>query len=211
MAPPQLGCRARLRVVLSDCSLLMHLKLCRDFEADNLIKDFAARLSLVPSPPPGPLHLVFNMKPLQVVFPARADPESPVIDLDLHLPLLCFRPEKVLQILACILTEQRLVFFSADWARLTLVAECFMAYLHPLQWQHTFVPILSGQMLDFLMAPTSFLMGCHLDHLQEVSKEADGLILINIDQGSVTHSGSSDQAAAVPEVPLLAAQAFIQR
>lgn len=43
---------------------------------------------------------VFNMKPLQIVFPARADPESPVIDLDLHLPLLCFRPEKVLQVRA---------------------------------------------------------------------------------------------------------------
>lgn len=40
------------------------------------------------------------MKPLQVVFPSRADPESPIIDLDLHLPLLCFRPEKVLQVCA---------------------------------------------------------------------------------------------------------------
>lgn len=74
------------------------------------------------------------------------------------------------QILACLLTEQRLVFFSATWALLTLVAECFLAYLHPLRWQHTLVPILSGQMLDFLMAPTAFLMGCHLSHLEEVSK-----------------------------------------
>lgn len=41
------------------------------------------------------------MKPLQVVFPSRADPESPIIDLDLHLPLLCFRPEKVLQVCGC--------------------------------------------------------------------------------------------------------------
>ena len=41
---------------------------------------------------------VFNMKPLQIVFPSRADPESPVVDLDLHLPLLCFRPEQVLQV-----------------------------------------------------------------------------------------------------------------
>lgn len=62
------------------------------------------------------------------------------------------------------------MFFSSDWALLTLLAECFMVYLHPLQWQHTFVPILSGQMLDFIMAPTSFLMGCHLDHFEEVSK-----------------------------------------
>lgn len=74
------------------------------------------------------------------------------------------------QILTCLLTEQRLVFFSASWALLTLVAECFLVYLHPLRWQHTLVPILSGQMLDFLMAPTAFLMGCHLSHFEEVSK-----------------------------------------
>ncbi|XP_061294447.1 DENN domain-containing protein 3 isoform X3 [Bos javanicus] len=196
---------------LKDClsCLLTHLKFCKDFEVDNHIKDFAAKLSLIPSPPPGPLHLIFNMKPLQIVFPSRVDPESPLIDLDLHLPLLCFRPEKVLQILSCLLTEQRVVFFSSSWALLTLVAECFMAYLHPLQWQHTFVPILSGQMLDFLMAPTSFLMGCHLDHFEEVSKEADGLILINIDSGNITYS--NDEEVDVPDIPLLAAQTFIQR
>uniref|UniRef100_A0A452V3C9 DENN domain-containing protein 3 n=1 Tax=Ursus maritimus TaxID=29073 RepID=A0A452V3C9_URSMA len=196
---------------LKDClsCLLTHLKLCKDFEVDNHIKDFAAKLSLIPSPPPGPLHLIFNMKPLQIVFPSRADPESPVIDLDLHLPLLCFRPEKVLQILTCLLTEQRIVFFSSSWALLPLVAECFLAYLHPLQWQHTFVPVLSCQMLDFVMAPTSFLMGCHLDYFEEVSKEADGLILINIDNGSVTCS--SDEDVDVPDMPLLAAQTFTQR
>ncbi|XP_006152172.1 DENN domain-containing protein 3 isoform X2 [Tupaia chinensis] len=198
---------------LKDClsCLLTHLKTCKDFEVDNHIKDFAAKLSLIPSPPPGPLHLVFNMKPLQVVFPPRADPDSPLVDLDLHLPLLCFRPEKVLQILACLLTEQRIVLFSSDWALLTLVAECLLVYLQPLQWQHTFVPILSGQMLDFLMAPTSFLMGCHLDHFEEVSKEADGLVLVNIDHGSVTCSKSLDGDVDIPDVPLLAAQTFIQR
>lgn len=49
------------------------------------------------------------MKPLQVVFPSRADPESPIIDLDLHLPLLCFRPEKVLQVCARARQEQWLL------------------------------------------------------------------------------------------------------
>ncbi|XP_058132085.1 DENN domain-containing protein 3 isoform X2 [Dasypus novemcinctus] len=198
---------------LKDClsCLLTHLKLCKDFEVDDHIKDFAAKLSLIPSPPPGPLHLIVNMKPLQVVFPSRADPESPVVDLDLHLPFLCFKPEKVLQILACLLTEQRVVLFSSDWALLTLVAECFLALLQPLQWQHTFVPILSGQMLDFVMAPTSFLMGCHLDHLGEVSQEADGLVLVNIDCGSVTCSRSLSSDVTIPDLPLLAAQTFIQR
>ena len=54
------------------------------------------------------------MKPRQVVFPSRADPESPIIDLDLHLPLLCFRPEKVLQVCGgqdyCLLDRIKLHF-----------------------------------------------------------------------------------------------------
>lgn len=41
---------------------------------------------------------VFNMKPLQIIIPSREDPDSPIIDLDLHLPLLCFKPEQVLQV-----------------------------------------------------------------------------------------------------------------
>uniref|UniRef100_A0A8C5K9H5 DENN domain-containing protein 3 n=1 Tax=Jaculus jaculus TaxID=51337 RepID=A0A8C5K9H5_JACJA len=172
------------------CSVLLtHLKLCKDFEVDNCIKDFAARLSLIPSPPPGPLHLV--------TFCSRLGAGR----------RFCCCP----QVLSCLLTERRIVFFSSDWALLTLIASCFMVYLHPLQWQHTFVPILSGQMLDFIMAPTSFLMGCHIDHFEEVSQEADGLILIDIDHGSVTCSKSSDHDRDIPDVPLLPAQTFIQR
>lgn len=34
-----------------------------------------------------------------------------------------------LQVLSCLLQEQRLVLFSSDWARLTLVAESLLLYL----------------------------------------------------------------------------------
>ncbi|XP_069477810.1 DENN domain-containing protein 3 [Ambystoma mexicanum] len=197
---------------LKDClsCLLIHLKPCKDYEIDGRIKEFAAKLALIPSPPPGPLHLVFNIRPLYVAFPSRMDPDSTVTDLDLHIPLLCFTPDQVLKIMSCILTEHRIVFFSSDWALLTLVAECFMLYLHPLQWQHTFVPILSSHMLDFLMAPTCFLMGCHLDHFDEVVKEADDLILINIDDGTI-YSTAGENSIEIPDVPLEAADSFVRR
>ncbi|XP_015475166.1 DENN domain-containing protein 3 [Parus major] len=198
---------------LKDClsCLLVQLRPFRDLDVEEHIKEFAAKLFLIPSPPPGPLHLVFHMKPLQIIIPSRDDPDSPIIDLDLHLPLLCFKPEQVLQIMTCILTEQRIVFFSSDWALLTLVAECFMLYLHPLQWQHTFVPILSRQMLDFVMAPTSFLMGCHIDHFDEVSTEGEDLILINIDNGDISHSKMVEEELEIPDVPAQAAETFIKR
>uniref|UniRef100_A0A8C0EGI9 DENN domain-containing protein 3 n=1 Tax=Bubo bubo TaxID=30461 RepID=A0A8C0EGI9_BUBBB len=198
---------------LKDClsCFLVQLRPFKDLDVEEHIKEFAAKLFLIPSPPPGPLHLVFNMKPLQIIIPSREDPDSPIIDLDLHLPLLCFKPERVLQIMTCILTEQRIVFFSSDWALLTLVAECFMLYLHPLQWQHTFVPILSRQMLDFVMAPTSFLMGCHIDHFEEVSTETEDLILINIDNGDIAHSKMAEEEPEIPDVPAQAAETFIKR
>ncbi|RLW13314.1 hypothetical protein DV515_00000571 [Chloebia gouldiae] len=198
---------------LRDClsCLLEQLRPLRDLDVEEYIKEFAAKLFLIPSPPPGSLHLVFHMKPLQIIIPSREDPDSPIIDLDLHLPLLCFKPEQVLQIMTCILTEQRIVFFSSDWALLTLIAECFMLYLHPLQWQHTFVPILSRQMLDFVMAPTSFLMGCHTDHFDEVSLEGEDLILINIDNGAISYSKMVEEELEIPDVPAQAAETFIKR
>lgn len=71
--------------------------------------------------------------------------------------------------LASLLTEQRVVLFSSDWSRLTLVSEALLLFLHPLSWQHPYVPVLSCQMLDFVMAPTAYLMGCHLQHYEEVA------------------------------------------
>uniref|UniRef100_A0A803XZD4 DENN domain-containing protein 3 n=1 Tax=Meleagris gallopavo TaxID=9103 RepID=A0A803XZD4_MELGA len=192
-------------------SFLVQLRSFKDLDVDDHVKEFAAKLFLIPSPPPGPLHLVFNMKPLQIIIPSREDPDSPVIDLDLHLPLLCFKPEQVLQIITCILTERKMVFFSSDWALLTLVAECFMLYLHPLQWQHTFVPLLSRHMLDFVMAPTSFLMGCHADHFEVVSTEAEDLILINIDDGNISYSKMVEEEPEIPDVPAQAAETFKKR
>uniref|UniRef100_A0A8C5N1A7 DENN domain-containing protein 3 n=1 Tax=Leptobrachium leishanense TaxID=445787 RepID=A0A8C5N1A7_9ANUR len=198
---------------LKDClsCLMIQLKSCRDSETEVRIKEFAAKLALIPNPPPGRLNLMFDMEPLHIVFPSREDPDSPIIDLDLHLPFLCFTPKLVLQIMSCILTEQRIVFFSSDWALLTLIAECFMMYLHPMQWQHTFVPILSRQMLDFIMAPTSFLMGCHLDHYEDILKEAEDLILINIDYGTIVCSSINEEDVDIPDVPVEAAELFISR
>ncbi|XP_035285111.1 DENN domain-containing protein 3 isoform X2 [Anguilla anguilla] len=196
---------------LRDClsCLLVQLRTCRMADFEERVKEFAARLALVPIPPPGQLHVTFSLRPLQIVLPSREDRDNPAVDLDLHLPFLCFKPRQLLQIVTCIMMEQRVVFFSSDWALLTLTAECFMLYIRPLLWQHPYVPILSRQMLDFLMAPTAFLMGCHLRHFEEVATEMDDLVLINIDDGTVSSSGS--ESVTIPDIPLVAKECFMRR
>ena len=44
-----------------------------------------------------------------------------------------------------------------------------MSCLQPMSWQHPYVPVLASGMLDFLMAPTAFLMGCHSSHYKDVA------------------------------------------
>ncbi|XP_076865974.1 DENN domain-containing protein 3 isoform X2 [Brachyhypopomus gauderio] len=194
---------------LRDClsSFLVHLKMCRMPEFDEQVKEFSAKLALVPIPPPGQLQVAFSFKPLQIVLLPREDMDWPVVDLDLQLPFLCFRPKQILQVICSILLEQKVVFLSSDWARLTLMAECFTLFIRPLRWQHPFVPVLSHQMLDFLMAPTAYLMGCHPDHLKEVAEEIEDLILIDIDDGSVSPSC----AVELPDMPLTASLCFKRR
>uniref|UniRef100_A0A3Q0SBF3 DENN domain containing 3 n=1 Tax=Amphilophus citrinellus TaxID=61819 RepID=A0A3Q0SBF3_AMPCI len=196
---------------LKDClsCLLIQLRTCRLSDMKERVKEFAAKLTLVPIPPPGQLHLMFTIRPLTIILPSREDKDHPLIDLDLHLPFLCFRPQQLLQVLSCLLQEQRVVLFSADWARLTLVAESLLLFLQPLSWQHPYVPVLAKGMLDFLMAPTAFLMGCHLNHFAEVSAETDDLILINIDDGSV--STSTSDSVDLPDIPPVAAHGFTLR
>ncbi|XP_030014403.1 DENN domain-containing protein 3-like isoform X2 [Sphaeramia orbicularis] len=196
---------------LRDClsCFLIQLKTCRLSDLEERVKEFAAKLSLVPIPPPGQLHLMFSLRPLTIILPSGEDKDHPPVDLDLHLPFLCFRPQQLLQVLSCLLQEQRVVLFSADWARLTLVAESFLLYLQPLSWQQPYVPVLARGMLDFLMAPTAFLMGCHLNHFEEVASETDDLILIDIDNGNV--STSCSETIDLPDIPPAAAECFTER
>uniref|UniRef100_H2SZ65 DENN domain containing 3 n=1 Tax=Takifugu rubripes TaxID=31033 RepID=H2SZ65_TAKRU len=195
---------------LKDClsCLLVQLRPARQSDLEEIIKEFSAKLSLVPLPPPGQLRVSFNLRPLQVVLPSREDQDRPIIDLDLHLPFLCFSHTTLLQVLSCLLQEQRLVFFSSDWARLTLVAESLLLYLQPLSWQQPYVPVLASGMLDFLMAPTAFLMGCHISHFEEVA-ETEELLLVNIDDGIIQLSCS--ETVDPPSIPLSAAESFMSR
>ncbi len=41
---------------------------------------------------------MFTLRPLTIVLPSREDKNHPVIDLDLHLPLLCFKSRELLQV-----------------------------------------------------------------------------------------------------------------
>lgn len=54
----EISARISVSLAFCLCSLLLQLKSCRLADVEERVKEFAAKLALVPIPPPGQLHLV---------------------------------------------------------------------------------------------------------------------------------------------------------
>jgi hypothetical protein len=62
-------------------------------------------------------------------------------------------------LLAAFLTECKIVIHSNDVANLCLVAEVMTALLYPFSWSLPYIPVLPAEMMEFIEAPLSYLLG----------------------------------------------------
>ncbi|KAL1510631.1 hypothetical protein AB1Y20_006932 [Prymnesium parvum] len=67
----------------------------------------------------------------------------------------------VLSVLEVLCAELRLVMISREIGRLGSSAEALLALLQPLEWPHTYIPLLPSQWIDYLDAPCPFVIGVH--------------------------------------------------
>ncbi|OWF38493.1 DENN domain-containing protein 3-like [Mizuhopecten yessoensis] len=169
------------------------------------IKEFSHTLTLTPVPPAGPVavEICCDKQTFTIYPPEKAD--KPVINIPLHLVFISFHDDQILQVLAALFMEERIVFLSSSYALLTTISESFLSFLLPFRWRFTYVPVLSLKALDLLDAPGTFIMGCHLKH-RSLVEQVEGLVVVNIDEGTVvvnpTHMTSDlHHIPAIPEEP----------
>ena len=70
-----------------------------------------------------------------------------------------FSIEKLIIIFRLVLFEKKILFIDDDYTRLSLVTDGFISLLYPFQWVHTYIPIMSDQMLKYLETFLPFLNG----------------------------------------------------
>ncbi|GLD98436.1 hypothetical protein PINS_up007133 [Pythium insidiosum] len=77
----------------------------------------------------------------------------------------CLSLHNVVQIVNCMLLEQRILIHSNHPGLLTPVCEALCALLFPFTWEHVYVPFLPVRLIEYLQAPVPYLMGLHTSAL----------------------------------------------
>nr|CAB3265876.1 myotubularin-related protein 13-like [Phallusia mammillata] len=161
----------------------------------KVLEKYVTNLSVVLCPPPT-LQVSFTLGGWPFTMFPSCEPGKPnfVTDLDLRLPLFVFmrKPATLLQVLACILLEQRLVFISENYSLITLVMEALLCYIRPFTWPHQYVPLLFSEIIDFVACPGIFLMGCHGMHKEQIEQVENDQIVVDLDTGKAYMCASYD-------------------
>ncbi|XP_052763483.1 DENN domain-containing protein 3-like isoform X2 [Mya arenaria] len=208
-------------VVISKCPYYSTLKECLskmlsfiEKDPENMqtyIKDYANILTHTPVPPAGNVAITFSVYDLPVTLMPPTHAEKSVIDLPLHLVFMCFNADVFLQILACILVEERIVFLSSNYALLTIIMESIMNMILPFRWRFTYCTILPSGALGYLESPGTFMYGVHSRHKHHV-QQVDGLVIVDIDAGTITIEPEINmEDVEIPVLPSDAVDTFTRK
>lgn len=67
----------------------------------------------------------------------------------------------MLSLFSAALTENKILFYSSSYSQLTHATQSMLALMYPLKFSYVFIPILPSALLEFLSAPTPYIMGVH--------------------------------------------------
>ena len=106
--------------------------------------------------------------------------------------------DNIILIFRLILTEKKILFVDDDYSELTNVTDAFTTLLYPFKWIHTYIPIMSDQMLKYLETFLPFVNGIHTSLMNRVEalcregeiEEKNEVFLIYIKKDEIKLSSS---------------------
>ena len=111
--------------------------------------------------------------------------------------LKVFSVEHLIIIYKLILSEKKILFIDKYYDRLAAITDSFITLLYPLQWIHTYIPIMSDQMIKYVETFLPYINGIHdslLPLVTNVFKENDEVneevFLVYINEDKIKLSSS---------------------
>ena len=100
-----------------------------------------------------------------------------------------FSVDNIILIFRLIIFEQKILFVDSELQRLGEVTNAFISMIYPFQWIHTFIPIMSAQMLKYLQAFLPFINGIHVnlyEYAKDILDEAEeGVYIVHISNNTI--------------------------
>uniref|UniRef100_A0A8C4H6F1 DENN domain containing 2B n=2 Tax=Dicentrarchus labrax TaxID=13489 RepID=A0A8C4H6F1_DICLA len=179
-----------------------------------LVYPFMRSLMESPFPAPGKIIKVKTFLPGagNEVIELRRPTDSRLEHVDFDSLFSCLGVRQVIRVFASLLLERRVIFVADKLSTLSSCMHAVVALLYPFSWQHTFIPVLPGSMLDIVCCPTPFLVGLLSSSLPKL-KELPVEEALMVDLGTDRFIRQMDDEASLLPRKLQAAleQALEQR
>ncbi|KAM9301545.1 myotubularin-related protein 13 [Gastrophryne carolinensis] len=92
--------------------------------------------------------------------------------------------QNVLSLFCAVLTENKVLFHSSSFQRLSDACRALEALMYPLKYSYPYIPILPAQLLEVLSSPTPFIIGVHSIFCYEIHDLLD-VIIADLDGGTI--------------------------
>ncbi|XP_066439636.1 myotubularin-related protein 13 isoform X4 [Eleutherodactylus coqui] len=92
--------------------------------------------------------------------------------------------QNVLSLFCAVLTENKVLFHSSSFQRLSDACRALEALMYPLKYSYPYIPILPAQLLEVLSSPTPFIIGVHSVFCSELHDLLD-VIIADLDGGTI--------------------------
>jgi hypothetical protein len=93
--------------------------------------------------------------------------------------------ERILVLLGCALTEQKMIFVSKHLSRLGSSILAFVSLLSPMVWTNPLIPILPSELKHILDAPFPLIVGVTHLNSDDLLARQDDAVIINLDKGRI--------------------------
>ncbi|KAL2934077.1 DENN domain and WD repeat-containing protein SCD1, partial [Bienertia sinuspersici] len=158
----------------------------------------AFMVSNVPLPTPGKDRVLFAIENSLLCVEAPPKDGLPHADISFQPLVQCLDVDNLLMLFTAVLLERRILLRSNKYSLLTLVSEAICHLIYPFRWQHVYIPLLFFSGVDYIDAPTPYMMGLH-SGVDTTGLSMDGVVIVDLESNRIT---TSEEIPPIPEPEL---------
>ncbi|XP_031404714.1 DENN domain and WD repeat-containing protein SCD1 isoform X2 [Punica granatum] len=158
----------------------------------------AGVVSNVPLPTPGKDRVLFAIENSLLSVEAPPKDGLPHVDISFQPIIQCLDVDNLIKLFTAVLLERRILLRSNKYSLLTLVSEAICHLIYPFRWQHVYIPLLFFSGVDYIDAPTPYMMGLH-SGVDTSTLAMDGVVVVELEYNRIT---TSEEIPPIPEPEL---------